>query len=71
MENKEDFEPLHCQLDYLTDSVTVQFEGKFDYNKAMEYLKTNYPDFKGNEVIEISHPSEFRGMKNTGYVTFQ
>lgn len=67
----ENFKPMHCQLDYLSDSVTVQFEGKFDYNKALEYLKSSYPSFKGTEVVDISHPTEFRGLKNDGYAVFQ
>jgi hypothetical protein len=65
------FEPVHSQKDYSTDSVTIQFKGKFDYQKAIEYMLQSYPSFKGREIVDLSEPSEFRGLENLGSVVFQ
>jgi len=66
-----DFEPVHCQMDYLTDTVTVQFRGKFNGAKALEYLKKSYPSFDGREIVEFEEPSNFRGLENLGTAVFQ
>jgi hypothetical protein len=65
------FEPVHSQKDYLTDSVTIQFRGKFDCQKAIEYMLQSYPSFEGREIVDFSEPSEFRGLENLGSVVFQ
>lgn len=65
------FEPVHCQKDYLNDTVTVQFRGKFDGVKAWEYLKQSYPSFEGRDIVSFSEPSNFRGLENMGEAVFQ
>lgn len=65
------FEPVHCQKDYLTDTVTVQFRGKFDGIKAWQYLKQSYPSFEGRDIVSFSEPSIFRGLENMGEAVFQ
>jgi hypothetical protein len=65
------FEPVHVQKDYLTDSVIIQFRGKFDCQKAIEYMLQSYPSFKGRKIIDFSEHSEFRGLENLGSVVFQ
>ena len=65
------FEPLHCQKDYLTDTVTVQFRGDFDKEKAIEYMLRCYASFDGMEVIEISPNDFYMGLENIGYAVFQ
>lgn len=65
------FEPVHCQKDYLTDTVTVQFRGKFDGVKAWEYLKQSYPSFEGRDIVAFSEPSNFRGLENMGEAVFK
>ena len=65
------FEPIHCQKDYETDTVTVQFMGFFDGIKAWEYLKQSYPSFEGRDIIAFSEPSNFRGLKNMGEAVFK
>lgn len=66
-----DFEPVHCQKDYLTDTVTVQFRGQFNSVQALEYLIQSYPSFEGREIIHFEEPSNFRGLENLGTVVFQ
>ena len=65
------FEPVHCQKDYLTDTVTVQFRGQFNGVKAWEYLKQSYPSFEGREIVHFEEPSNFRGLENLGTAVFQ
>lgn len=65
------FEPVHCQKDYLTDTVTVQFRGQFNGVKAWEYLKKSYPSFEGREIVHFEEPSNFRGLENLGTAVFQ
>lgn len=65
------FEPIHCQKDYETDTITVQFTGKFDNVKAWEYLKLSYPSFEGRDIVAFSEPSNFRGFVNMGEVVFK
>jgi hypothetical protein len=65
------FEPVNSQKDYLTDSVTVLFRGQFNYIKAWEYLKQNYPSFEGYDIVYFEEPSNFRGLENLGIAVFQ
>jgi hypothetical protein len=65
------FKPVHCQKDYETDTVTVQFTGKFDGVKAWEYLKQSYPSFEGRDIVAFSEPSNFRGLENMGEAVFK
>lgn len=65
------FEEFHCQKDYITDTVTVQFRGDFDLEKAISYMLRCYPSFVGREVIEISPNDFYKGMENIGYAVFQ
>lgn len=62
------FEPVHCQREYLTDTVTVQFRGKFDGIKAWEYLKKSYSLFEGTDIVAFSEPSNFRELEDMGEV---
>lgn len=65
------FEEYHCQKDYLTDTVTVQFRGTFNGVKAWEYLKRNYPSFEGRDIVDFSEHSFYKGLENIGYAVFQ
>lgn len=65
------FEPVHCQKDYLTDTVTVQFRGQFNGIEAWEYLKRSYPSFEGRDIVHFEEPSNFRGLENLGTAVFQ
>jgi hypothetical protein len=58
---------LHCQKDYFDDTVTVQYEGIYNYDEMMEYVNRCYGDVKG-EVISHTEPSEWQGYKNMGAV---
>jgi hypothetical protein len=58
---------LHCQKDYFDDTVTVQYEGIYNYDEMMEYVNRCYGDVKG-EVISHTEPSEWQGYKNMGGV---
>ena len=64
------FKLIHCQKDYETNTITIQFIGKFDAVKALEYLKQNYPSFEG-KVVAFSEPSNFRGLENVGEAVFK
>lgn len=64
------FEPVHCQKDYITDTVTVQFRGQFNGVKAWEYLKQSYPSFEGREIVHFEEPSNFRGLENLGTAVY-
>ena len=65
------FEEFHCQKDYITDTVSVQFRGDFDKEKAIDYMLRCYPSFKGREVIELSPNDFYMGLENIGYAVFQ
>jgi hypothetical protein len=58
---------LHCQKDYFDDTVTVQYEGVYNYDEMMEYVNKCYGGIKG-EVISHTEPSEWQGYKNMGGV---
>jgi hypothetical protein len=58
---------LHCQKDYFDDTITVQYEGVYNYDEMMEYVNRCYSDVKG-EVISHTEPSEWQGYKNMGGV---
>jgi hypothetical protein len=58
---------LHCQKDYFDGTVTVQYEGVYNYDEMMEYVSRCYGDIKG-EVISHTEPSEWQGYKNMGGV---
>ena len=60
-------ECLHCQKDYIDDTIIVQYEGVYNYNEMMEYVNRCYGNVKG-EVIEHEEPSEWQGYKNMGSV---
>lgn len=61
---------LHCQKDYIDDTIVVQYEGVYNYDEMMEYVNRCYGNVKG-EVIEHEEPSEWRGYKNMGSVLIQ
>lgn len=63
------FEPVHCQKDYITDTITVQFRGQFNGVKAWEYLKQSYPSFEG-QIVHFEEPSNFRGLENLGTAVY-
>ena len=58
---------LHCQKDYFDDTITVQYEGVYNYDEMMEYVNRCYSDVKG-EVISHTEPSKWQGYKNMGGV---
>jgi len=60
-------ECLHCQKDYIDDTIIVLYEGVYNYNEMMEYVNRCYGNVKG-EVIEHEEPSEWQGYKNMGSV---
>jgi hypothetical protein len=60
-------ECLHCQKDYIDDTIIVQYEGVYNYDEMMEYVNRCYDNVKG-EVIEHEKPSEWQGYKNMGSV---
>jgi hypothetical protein len=65
-----EFEPFHCQMDYSTDTVTVQFIGQFNREKSIEYLKKSYPSFECGEIIHFEEPSNYMGFENLGNAVF-
>lgn len=65
------FEEFHCQKDYITNTITVQFRGDFDKEKAIDYMLRCYPSFEGREVIELSPNYFYMGLENIGYAVFQ
>lgn len=65
------FEEFHCQKDYITNTVTVQFRGDFDKEKAINYLLRCYPSFEGREVVKLSPNDFYMGLENIGYAVFQ
>lgn len=67
----DSFEPIHCQKNYETYTVTVQFRGKFDSVKSWEYLKQNFPLFRGKDIVAFSEPLTFRGLQNIGEVVYK
>jgi hypothetical protein len=58
---------IHCQKDYIDDTIVVQYEGIYNYDEMMQFVNRCYGDVKG-EVIEHEEPSEWRGYKNMGSV---
>lgn len=60
------FEPVHCQKDYIDSTITLQYEGDFDKEKAFEYIKRSYPSFCGGTILENEPPSKYKGYKNVG-----
>ena len=60
-------ELIHCQKDYIDDTITVHYEGEYNKDKTIEYVKTCYGNIAG-EIIEVQEPTEFRGLKNNGVV---
>jgi hypothetical protein len=60
-------ECLHCQKDYIDDTITVQYEGVYNYDEMMEYVNRCYSNVKG-EVIEHQKQSEWQGYENIGSV---
>ena len=54
---------LHCQKDYIDDTIIVQYEGVYSYDEMMEYVNRCYGNVKG-EVIEHEEPREWQGYKN-------
>jgi hypothetical protein len=65
--NMKKFKPFHCQMDYETNVVEVQFEGDFDEEKAIEYAKISYPSLRG-EVLYLHPPEEVKGYTNLGVI---
>lgn len=64
------FEPVHCQMDYFDESVTIFFRGKYDEKKAIQYMLKSYGSFNGRRVVEVVPHSYYKGYENWGYVTF-
>jgi hypothetical protein len=60
-------ECLHCQKDYIDDTIIVQYEGVYNYDEMMKYVNRCYENVRG-EVIEHEKPSEWQGYKNMGSV---
>ena len=58
---------LHCQKDYINDTIIIQYEGVYSYDEMMEYVNRCYDNVRG-EVIEHEEPSEWQGYKNMGSV---
>ena len=58
---------LHCQKDYTDNTITVFYEGKYNKEMVIEYVKQNYSDING-EILEICPPTEYNGLKNDGMV---
>jgi hypothetical protein len=58
---------IHCQKDYIDDTIVVQYEGVYNYDEMMGYVNRCYGNVKG-EVIEHEEPSEWQGYKNMGSV---
>lgn len=58
---------IHCQKDYIDDTIIVQYEGVYNYDEMMEFVNRCYGDVKG-EVIEYEEPSEWQDYKNMGSV---
>ena len=65
------FEPMHCQMDYIDDSVTVFFRGEYDENKAIEYMLESYGSFNGRTADIVVPHSYYKGYENWGYVIFK
>lgn len=68
-EEKSDFEPVHCQMDYGNNTVLIQFRGKFDEDLAFDYAINCYPSFVGKKVFELIEPSFCMGYENLGSAT--
>ena len=64
-DNKMDL--IHCQKDYIDGTITVHYEGEYNKEKTIEYVKKSYGDVVG-EIIEIQEPTESKGFKNVGVV---
>lgn len=60
-------ECLHCQKDYIDNTIIVKYEGAYNYDEMMEYVSRYYDNVKG-EVIEHEEPIEWKGYKNMGSV---
>jgi hypothetical protein len=61
---------IHCQKDYFNNTVTVQYEGLFNYEEMMLYVKASYKDVVG-VMIDHERPSDFNGLKNVGTVVIK
>ena len=61
------FNPCHSQIDYETGTVSVQYDGEFDEDKAIKYAKQSYPQIEGI-IIYNSPPNTVGGYKNIGEV---
>lgn len=57
----------HCQKDYSDETITVHFDGTYNYQEMIDFVNKSYPNFKG-EVLEISQPEQTQYGYNCGTV---